>query len=149
VPLGAALDEQNSGLPIHADFFFHIRHGGSLAEDPDGTDLPTLAPAYAEAVAMARELAAADLRANKPVRNLSIEITDAVGQIQTTLSVRAIINNIGLTLEEASAHATEFHVIPHMTIKEQKLRGEALTDPLIFDSEATIAEVAVTTGDRI
>jgi hypothetical protein len=41
-------------MPI---FFFHIRHGGSLAEDPDGTDLPTLALAYAEAVAMARELA--------------------------------------------------------------------------------------------
>jgi hypothetical protein len=111
-------------MPI---FFFHIRHGGSLAEDPDGTDLPTLALAYAEAVAMARELAAADLRANKPARNLSIEITDAVGQIQTRLSVRAIINNTALTFEGTQAHATEYDELPHMINKEQHLLAETRT----------------------
>jgi hypothetical protein len=61
-------------MPI---FFFHIHDGSSLAEDPDGTDLPNLELAYAEAVAMVRELAADDLRVNKPARNLNIEITDA------------------------------------------------------------------------
>src|SRR3954465_4650268 len=39
-------------MPI---FFFHIRAGSSLAEDPEGIDLPNLELAYTEAVAMARE----------------------------------------------------------------------------------------------
>jgi hypothetical protein len=69
-------------------FFFHARHGETLTRDLEGTEWPDLDTARAEAIAAARELAADDLRANRPVRNFQIEIANGAGQQLAAVSAK-------------------------------------------------------------
>nr|WP_294167852.1 hypothetical protein [uncultured Sphingomonas sp.] len=48
-------------------FHFHIRVGGHLFEDPDGSDLPELGAARAEALAAVREAVAEQIKTGKAV----------------------------------------------------------------------------------
>jgi hypothetical protein len=66
-------------------FFLHIREAAGLTEDPDGSPVPDLRAACAEAAAAAREIAAEHLRAGKPLNALRFEICDGAGQLLATV----------------------------------------------------------------
>ena len=72
-------------------FFFHLRDGGELIEDPDGSDLPDLDAARAEAIAGAREAVAEGVRAGKPVLGRSVEIADGAGRVLATVTARDVL----------------------------------------------------------
>jgi len=71
-----------------AHFFFHIRDGLDLIEDPDGIDLPDLDTAHAEALAEARDLLAARVKAGMIVDGQRFEITDATGIVLASVPLR-------------------------------------------------------------
>jgi hypothetical protein len=58
-------------------YYFHIRYGHEVEEDPEGTELPNPAAAQAEAVRMARELSGEMAELG---RDAVIEVADGVGQ---------------------------------------------------------------------
>lgn len=62
-------------------FFFHIRDASSLVEDLEGSELPDLAAAHAEACGAARNLLAELIRAERLRDGMSIEIADEMGRI--------------------------------------------------------------------
>ena len=66
-------------------FFLHIREAAGLVEDPDGSLVPDLSAACAEAAAAAREIAAEHLRAGKPLNALRFEICDGAGHLLATV----------------------------------------------------------------
>ena len=66
-------------------FFLHIREAAGLTEDPDGSLVPDLRAACAEAAAAAREIAAEHLRAGKPLTARRFEICDATGHVLATV----------------------------------------------------------------
>jgi hypothetical protein len=72
-------------------FFFYNRTDTALAEDLEGTELPTLEAARAEAIIDLRQFAAAALRHNRPVGNCHIDIYDAAGLLLATVSVQDAI----------------------------------------------------------
>ena len=63
-------------------YYLHIRNGDKLEVDPDGTELPDLNAAVAEALKVARELLGEvnDLR-----RDAVIEIADGAGRTVLTV----------------------------------------------------------------
>jgi hypothetical protein len=69
-------------------FFFHIRDSSDLIEDPEGTDLPNLEAARADALVSARMMLADLLRAGKAVDGRRIEITDTTGQVLAVVPLR-------------------------------------------------------------
>ena len=71
-----------------AQYFFKLREGAALIDDPEGCEFPSLAVARAAATSAARELVAIDLWANRPARLHRIEICDAAGQLLGTVSVQ-------------------------------------------------------------
>jgi hypothetical protein len=77
--LEPAVNRFVSVMPL---YYFHIRTGDKLEIDPDGTELPDLDAAVAEALRVARELLdeAADLG-----REAVIEIADGAGQTILTV----------------------------------------------------------------
>ncbi len=66
-------------------FFLHVRDAEGLVEDPDGSLVPDLGAACAEAAAAAREVAAERLRAGKPLTARHIEIRDGAGHLLATV----------------------------------------------------------------
>lgn len=62
-------------------FFFHIRDGDELIEDPDGTVLPDLEAARLEAIEGARAVLAAKVLAGKVIDGQKFEITDESGNV--------------------------------------------------------------------
>jgi hypothetical protein len=60
-------------------FFFHIRDGDELIEDPDGSVLPDLEAARVEAIEGARAIVAAKVLAGKLIDGQKFEITDESG----------------------------------------------------------------------
>ncbi len=66
-------------------FFLHVRDAEGLVEDPDGSLVPDLGAACAEAAAAAREIAAERLRAGKPLTARHIEIRDGAGHLLATV----------------------------------------------------------------
>jgi len=64
-------------------YYFHIRNGDKLELDPDGTELPDLEAAFAEAVKVARELVD---EVDDLGRDAAIEITDGAGDTVLTVS---------------------------------------------------------------
>lgn len=72
-------------------FFFHVRDGDGLTEDPDGSELPDLAAALAEARAAARELVAERIRAGKGPDGRRFEVSDAAGRTLATVPFRAAL----------------------------------------------------------
>lgn len=75
-------------------FFFHARDGGDLIEDPDGSDLPDLRAALAEAEAAAREAIAGRIRAGKAVNEQSLEVADGAGQVLATVRFRDVVERL-------------------------------------------------------
>jgi hypothetical protein len=63
-------------------YYFHIRDGGTFEVDPDGTELPDISAAHAEALKVAHELLreVADLG-----QTAMIEIADEHGQTILTM----------------------------------------------------------------
>jgi hypothetical protein len=63
-------------------YYFHIRDGSTLETDPDGTELPDINAAHAEALKVAQELLSevADLG-----REAVIEVADGDGQTVLTV----------------------------------------------------------------
>jgi len=69
-------------------FFFHSRTDTALAENPEGTEFPTLDAARAEAILDLRQLAADALRQNLPIGNRHTDIHDPAGRLLATVSAR-------------------------------------------------------------
>lgn len=69
-------------------FYLHIRDGGRLIADPDGSDLPDLDAARAEALASAREILAEKVKVGGVLNGQRIEITDAAGAVLATVPFR-------------------------------------------------------------
>ena len=72
-------------------YFFHIRDGERLIEDPEGTDLPDLAAARDEAVLAARFLMSEKVKAGQVLDGQRFEITDEAGQVLDVLPFRAVL----------------------------------------------------------
>lgn len=62
-------------------FFFHQQTKGGLIVDPDGSELPDIEAARAEAVASARQLWAAAIIAGADLPVQSFEIADQAGHL--------------------------------------------------------------------
>ncbi len=71
-------------------FHFHIRDGNQLFEDPDGSELPNLEAARAEALA-AREAFAEMIKTGKAVGGRHFEIADDAGRVLATVTPRDIL----------------------------------------------------------
>ena len=69
-------------------FYFHIRVGGHLFEDPDGSYLPDFEAARAEALAAARQGIAERIRAGEVVDGQPFEIWDAYGRLLAIVPFR-------------------------------------------------------------
>jgi len=74
-------------------FFFHVRDGDGLTEDPDGSELPDLRAAKAEAVVAAFEITAAVLRAGKTPGARRFEIRDKAGRTLATVPFPDVSNS--------------------------------------------------------
>lgn len=72
-------------------FYFHIVDGATVIEDPDGSDLPDLESALAEALQSARHLLADKVRAGDIVDGQRFEIRDEAGALLATLPFRDAI----------------------------------------------------------
>lgn len=72
-------------------FYFHVRDGDALFEDPDGSELPDLEAARAEAVTAAREAFAELIRRGKAAASRRFEIADGAGRILATVGLRDVI----------------------------------------------------------
>ena len=72
-------------------FHLHIRDGDEFIEDPDGSDLPDLDAARAEAVQGAREILAQKVKAGEVVDGQRIEITDDAGTLLATVPFKDAI----------------------------------------------------------
>ncbi|SOR26800.1 conserved protein of unknown function [Methylorubrum extorquens] len=72
-------------------FFFHIRDGATLIEDPDGSELPDLAAAREEAVQGARFLLAEKLKAGEVLDGQRFEITSAEGVVLALLLFKDLV----------------------------------------------------------
>lgn len=60
-------------------FFFHVRQGDVLVEDPDGSNLADLAAALSEAHEDVRILIAERIKAGTAIHPWKLEVTDEVG----------------------------------------------------------------------
>jgi hypothetical protein len=72
-------------------YYFHIRSSAGLIRDPDGTELPDLAAALAEAERSARDLLADLLKAGDVVDGQAFEISDAEGSVLARLPFRDVL----------------------------------------------------------
>lgn len=72
-------------------FFFHNHTDGVLIEDLEGTELPALDMARAEAIVDLRHFAADALRQGFPIKNCHIDIYDTARQLLATVSARDAI----------------------------------------------------------
>lgn len=66
-------------------FYFHVRDGAGLTEDPDGSDLPDLEAARAEALAAARDILAERIKRAKNPDRRRFEIHDDAGRMLGTV----------------------------------------------------------------
>ena len=66
-------------------FFFHARDGDQRLDDPEGTDLPDLDAARAEAAVAAREIAAERIKRGQTLDGQSLEIGDEGGRTLATV----------------------------------------------------------------
>lgn len=69
-------------------FHFHVRVGDQLFEDPDGSDLPDLEAARAEALATVRGAVVEQIKTGKAVGGQSFEITDEARRVLATVTYR-------------------------------------------------------------
>jgi hypothetical protein len=69
-------------------YYLHIRDEGRLVEDPDGSDLPDLEAARAEALEGARNILAAKVKAGKLIDDQRFEITDETGSVLAVMPLK-------------------------------------------------------------
>jgi hypothetical protein len=62
-------------------YYFNVREGDRLVEDPEGQEFPSLVEARAEALVSARELMAARIMAGKRPNHRKFEIADDSGKL--------------------------------------------------------------------
>jgi hypothetical protein len=74
-------------------FFIHSRDRVGLIEDVEGSDWPDFNAARSEALASARELLAAQLKANQTDGVEQLEICDALGHMLATVPLRDILSS--------------------------------------------------------
>jgi hypothetical protein len=72
-------------------YFFHIRTGDAVIRDPDGSDLPNLDAARAEARQAARDLLAALLKEGGVLDGQVFEISDEAGSVLERIPFRSVI----------------------------------------------------------
>ena len=72
-------------------FFFHVREGDRLTDDPDGAEFPDLETARADALASARELLAGRLRKTGTLGDQRFEISDEAGRVLAEVPLREAI----------------------------------------------------------
>jgi hypothetical protein len=72
-------------------FYFHIISGDTVIEDPDGSELPDLDTAMAEALQSARHLLADKVRNGEIVDGQRFEIRDDRGNLLATLAFKDAI----------------------------------------------------------
>ena len=69
-------------------YFLNIRDGTDFIEDVEGTLLPNVEAACREALAAARDILAAKVRAGEVVNGQLFEITDETGTVRAELPMR-------------------------------------------------------------
>ena len=74
-------------------FFFHVRDGGRLIEDPEGADLPDLDAARAEAATAARQLRADALSTGRAMAGRTFEIVDGAGRVLATVAIKDVLDS--------------------------------------------------------
>ncbi len=62
-------------------YFFHVRDGGELIEDPDGVECPDADAARVEAIGAARDIMADRARKGLDVSHWAFKITDPSGML--------------------------------------------------------------------
>jgi len=67
-------------------FYFHVRDGELLIEDPDGVDLPDLDTARSKAAAAIREAVSKPSSAGRDLSRRRFEIADAQGRLLATVA---------------------------------------------------------------
>lgn len=72
-------------------FYFHIRDGDALIQDPVGSDLPDLDAARREAAAAAREMLADRLKAGGRPDGRQFEIADEDGRVLARVAFRDVL----------------------------------------------------------
>ena len=72
-------------------YYFHIRTGSELIRDPDGSELPDLEAAVAEARQEARGLLADLLKRGEIVDGQVFEISDETGEVLERLALRSVM----------------------------------------------------------
>lgn len=72
-------------------FYFHVRDGDCLIIDPDGSDLPDIEAARAEAISSARYILAEKVKAGAIVDGQRFEITDENDVVRAIVPLRAAI----------------------------------------------------------
>lgn len=75
-------------------FFFRARKGQDLLPDVEGTDLPDLAAARADAVTSLQQLAAERAHGGAISDLQAIEITDEAGQVLATVSFHDALKSL-------------------------------------------------------
>ncbi len=70
-------------MPI---FYFHVRDGDRMVEDPDGAELPDLAAARAKAATAIREAVARPASGGRDLGRRRFEITDERGRLLATVA---------------------------------------------------------------
>ena len=73
-------------------YHFHIRDQGHLVRDEEGSELPDIAAAQAEARASSQDLLIEELKSGTAIPGRSIEITDADGRLLESVAVRSVLN---------------------------------------------------------
>jgi hypothetical protein len=73
-------------------YFFHIRDGDRLVRDEEGTDLPNMDAARAEARASARDLMMEDLKSLRKKEKRWLEIANENGRVIETISIRDVLH---------------------------------------------------------
>jgi len=69
-------------------FFLNIRDGSDFIEDLEGSLLPNVEAACREALAAARDILAAKLRAGEVVNGQMFEITDEAGIVRAKVALK-------------------------------------------------------------
>lgn len=72
-------------------YHFHIRDGDVLIEDSEGSELPSLDAAHAEAIAGARSILAEKLKAGEVLDGQRFEIVDGSGTLRAVVPLKDAI----------------------------------------------------------
>ncbi|MHC2103621.1 DUF6894 family protein [Methylobacterium sp. CM6246] len=74
-------------------YHFNIRDGDVLTRDRDGSDLPSMEAARADAIASARYLHTEKIKAGDVIDDRCFEIADAVGRVLAVLPFKGGIRS--------------------------------------------------------